>query len=127
MELPLMIVAAITAVVLLTAIKIVPEHERFAVYLLGRFVGFRGPGLVVKMTGPSKEWKRIKSGERGVLISDDVARFSAGDLPIRLDGRPTVGAYVKVTRFEKKRALAAIDPDQTRVVVCEQCGHENKV
>ena len=127
MEFPIIIVVAITIGLLLAGIKIVPEQERFVVYLLGRFVGFKGPGLVVKMPSPSKEWKRIRSGERGVLINDSAARFSAGDLPIHLDGKPTVGAYVKVTGFEEKRVLAAIDPDQTRVVVCEQCGHENKI
>lgn len=41
------IAAAATFVVLSTAIRVVPEYQRPAIFRLGRFVGVRGPGLMI--------------------------------------------------------------------------------
>jgi regulator of protease activity HflC (stomatin/prohibitin superfamily) len=43
-----LIFVGITLIIFLaTAIKIVPEHQRISVYRLGRYIGERGPGLVL--------------------------------------------------------------------------------
>jgi regulator of protease activity HflC (stomatin/prohibitin superfamily) len=115
------------AAVILSLVKVVPEHERYAIYIFGRFAGFKGPGLVVRLRGTSTQWRRITTGERGVVISHEVGRFAAGDLPMLLDGPAVVGRYVRVTGFEPKRVLTAIDRDQPHVVVCEKCGHANHI
>jgi regulator of protease activity HflC (stomatin/prohibitin superfamily) len=39
-------VALIVVMLLSSAIKVVPENERLAIYRLGRYIGEKGPGLV---------------------------------------------------------------------------------
>lgn len=40
-------VALVSMIMLAASIRIVPEHQRLAVYRLGRYLGERGPGLVL--------------------------------------------------------------------------------
>ncbi len=39
-------IAFMTIIMLASAIRIVPEHQRMAVYRLGRFIGEQGPGII---------------------------------------------------------------------------------
>ena len=86
----------------------------------------KGPGVVFKGKGAA-EWKKVQTGERGVVLNDMTVRLAAGDLPALIDGNPKVGAFVRVTGFEPKRVLTAIDSDQSRVFKCEKCGHDNRL
>jgi regulator of protease activity HflC (stomatin/prohibitin superfamily) len=40
-------------------LKIAPEDQRFAVFTLGRFAGFSGPGLVLAAPFVTKLWASI--------------------------------------------------------------------
>ena len=40
-------VLVLAAIFLASAIKIVPEHRRLSVYRLGRYIGEKGPGVVI--------------------------------------------------------------------------------
>jgi hypothetical protein len=117
---------ALLAILILACIRVVPESERYAVFALGRFAGFRGPGLVFKGKGPAV-WRKVRTGERGTIISSSTVRLGIGDLPALIDGQPKVGAFVRVTGFETGRLLVAVDVDQRRVIKCTKCGHENEI
>lgn len=127
MDFGIKVVLLIVALIALSLIRLVPENERYARLILGRFTGFKGPGLVLKLRGSGTEWKRVRLGERGTVLSSDVGRFPGGDLPIVVDGYPKVGAFVRVTGFQEKHIMVAVDPDQSRVVVCSKCGHQNVI
>ena len=43
----IVVVIFVALMIMLSAIKIVPEYERGVVFRLGRLAGVRGPGLVV--------------------------------------------------------------------------------
>jgi regulator of protease activity HflC (stomatin/prohibitin superfamily) len=47
MILPIIVIAFFALILLASAIKILQEYERGVVFRLGRFVGVRGPGLVI--------------------------------------------------------------------------------
>ena len=68
----LVVVVLITAV-LYSSIKIAQENERFAVFIIGRFAGFKGPGIVLN-TSASK-LVRLKVGDFGTLTSHEFASF----------------------------------------------------
>ena len=121
------IVTLVLLMVVLSTIKLVPDGERFAVFILGRFARFKGPGLVLKIPSTGSEWKLVKAGERGTIISNEVGQFAAGHLPMLLDGRAIPGASIRVTGFEPDRLHAAVDSDQTKTVICAKCGHENRL
>jgi len=47
MPIPLLVVLAIVAMILVTAIRILNEYERGVVFRLGRLIGAKGPGLIL--------------------------------------------------------------------------------
>ncbi len=55
-----------TVIFLVSATRIVPEHQRLAVYRLGRFIGEQGPGIVLL----------IPIIDRGILrdVSEDMTK-----------------------------------------------------
>jgi len=116
----------IVAVILVTGIKIVPEHERFAVFSLGRFMGFKGPGLVYKL-GTTEKWVRIKPGDRGELMDTALAKIHDVDLPVQVDGKAGVGQAIRVKGFQVNQLWVTPDSFQGRTVVCQKCGHVNQV
>ncbi len=48
------LVIGVLVVYLALSIRIANENERFAVFVLGRFAGYKGPGLVLKMPGGTR-------------------------------------------------------------------------
>jgi regulator of protease activity HflC (stomatin/prohibitin superfamily) len=44
----------LSLIVVATAIKIIPEHQRGVLFRLGRFIGVRGPGLVLTLPAIDK-------------------------------------------------------------------------
>ena len=109
-ELPWLILLLVLAIVIGTRIRVVPDHERYAVIVAGRFASLKGPGLVFRGKG-SSEWKKVRTGERGTIVSPETVRLAAGNLPARIDGDPRVGSVIRVTGFETNRVLATVDSD----------------
>lgn len=123
---PIQIVLLIVAVFLATGIKIASEQERFAVFRLGRFFGFKGPGICYKLANIEK-WVRIKPGDRGELMDTALANINGADVPVQIDGKANVGQFVRVKGFRGDQILVSPDPIQGRTVTCQKCGHVNPV
>jgi hypothetical protein len=122
MDYTVLIVLGLAVIFLAMAIRIANENERFAVFAIGRFVGLKGPGLVLKMPGGGADLVRIALGAEGevqsnelVLIAGRAMRYSSKD-PIRS------GARVRVSGFDA--AGVQVEPLQ-KFIVCEKCGHKN--
>ena len=83
-------------------LKISQEHERFAVFRVGRYVGLRGPGLCLNVSGPVLEkWHRISLDDRGELISPDNAKFDTDIiLPVKCK-QGKVGGNVRIVGFDE--------------------------
>ncbi len=117
-----LIVIVIAVVYLAMSIRVAKENERFAVFLLGRFAGFKGPGLVLKMPGGSSKFARIALGSQGEIQSNELALFEGNAMPYKAVTSVRAGAKVRVTGFEK----AAVQVESLQqFVVCEKCGHKN--
>jgi len=107
---------------LLSAIRITQENERFAVYSLGRFAGFKGPGLVLKIPGGSSEFVRIPLGAEGEVQSNEVVLVGSHAMPFTSESSVRAGTKVRVTGFSN--AAVKVEAQQ-KFVVCEKCGHKN--
>lgn len=107
-------------------IKIASEHERFAVFRLGRYLGIRGPGLLYRLANVER-WVRLAIGDRGELIESSMAKINDAAVPVRVDGRASVGQAIRVTAFQAQEILVAPVEDVGRPVTCEKCGHVNHV
>ena len=123
MDLGLLLLVGIAVYVFLS-FRIARENERFAVFLLGRFVGFKGPGLVFKLPGSLPKFARVALGDEGEILSKEVASFGSNPIPFKASAVTRVGSRVRVTGFEK--AAVQVEALQ-QFVVCEKCGHKNAV
>ncbi len=111
----------IAAVVVFGSIAIAQENERFAVFMLGRFVRFAGPGLVLKSF--ATRLLRLKVGDIGTVSSHEFVKFGDVDIPISNIESFAVGDPVRVDGFdgtEPRLVKSALRP-KTR---CPECGHE---
>lgn len=112
----------IVIVVLTSSLKIAEESERFAVFMLGRFQAFRGPGLV--FIAPFIQIiHRIRVGDTGTLVSSEFANLAGVDVPISNPGSIRPGQAVRVDGFDgvEPRIAASSLPAKNQ---CPKCGHQ---
>jgi hypothetical protein len=109
-----------------SSIKIARESQRFIVYRLGRFFGLKGPGLFFILPGVDKCTK-INVGDRGELLSQDLARIKNADIPVRVEGRAEIGKMVRIQAFTERDVVVVAENVQTKEFVCEKCGHINRI
>jgi hypothetical protein len=109
-----------------SSIKIARESQRFIVYRLGRFFGIKGPGLFLILPGVDKCTK-INVGDRGELLSQDLARIKNADIPVRVEGRAEIGKMVRIQAFTERDVVVVAENVQTKEFVCEKCGHINRI
>ena len=81
------------------SLHIAAETERFAVITLGRFDGYRGPGLVVIWPIVTQAI-RLKIGDTGTLISPEFASFAKVEIPVTGLGSINVGSSIEITGFD---------------------------
>ncbi len=117
------VLIVIAAIILATCIRIVPETERIVVYVLGRFAGLKGPGLMLKMPG-TQQWQPVKLGDSGEMTGPDRVRIATVDVPAIVESRVRLGGRVVVTGFEEAAVRVDLDPVFSRRVTCPQCSHE---
>ena len=68
-----LVLLLIAAVIVYRSIAVAAENERFAVFHLGRFQAFKGPGLVFKTN--YQQAIRLKIGDIGSVTSLEFIRF----------------------------------------------------
>lgn len=120
--LPILLLTLIVVVILAISIKIAGESERFAVFMLGRFQAFKGPGLVL-IAPYTQKVHRLRIGDIGRLTSPEFARFADIDVPIANTGTLKVGEPVRIDGFDgvEPRIVASATPPQA---ICPNCGHQ---
>ena len=111
----------VVIVILYNSIRIAGESERFAVFVLGRFQAYKGPGLVL-ITPYTQKVHRLRVGDVGVLTSSEFARFGTVDIPVRNVETLRQGQAVRIDGFDgvEPRLVASSVPAKT---MCPNCGH----
>ncbi len=123
MDYGLLILVAVAVIYVALSIRIAGENERFAVFMVGRFAGLKGPGLVLRVPGASG-LVRIALGAEGEVQSNELVSIGSRSLPYVAGGSVRSGAKVRVSGFETARVK--VEPLQT-FLVCEKCGHKNSL
>ena len=116
------LILILTIVVLATSVRVAQESERFAVFTLGRFHAFVGPGLILVMPFTQRT-HRLKVGDIGQLKSSGFARFGDVDIPITGAESLAPGQAVRIDGFAgtEPRIVASSASGQT---TCPSCGHQ---
>jgi hypothetical protein len=91
--------AVYCAILLQKSLHIAGETERFAVVTLGRFAGYRGPGLVMILPIVTRAF-RLKIGDTGTLISPEFATFAKVEIPVTGVSSIRVGSAIEITGFD---------------------------
>lgn len=121
----ILVALLVVAVVIVTwGLRIASEGERFAAFVLGRYIGLKGPGLLWKMPGQTGQWVRLRLGERGEMLGPDVARFGEHDVPVNTESPVRLGAFIRIAGFGKDSVRVELDTNQMQIHRCPKCGHE---
>lgn len=81
--------------------RVVPNEQRIAVFRRGRYLGLKGPGMVIVMPVVDRECK-ISIGDHGEMASSDMGRFGEFLVPVITHQRNEPGAPIRVVGFTKE-------------------------
>ncbi|MDJ0813043.1 MAG: hypothetical protein QNJ23_04895 [Woeseiaceae bacterium] len=115
------IVLLLVMILAYQSLKIANENERFAVFMLGRFMAFKGPGLVFK-TGAMK-LVRLRVGDVGVVSGSEFVRFGESDVPVAQASEFRTGDSVRILSFGDDGPFLTRS-DEKATQRCPQCGHQ---
>lgn len=115
-----LVLAAVVVIFLYQSIAIAAENERFAIFFLGRFQAFKGPGLILKTN--LQNAIRLAVGDVGEVTSSEFIRFGGVEIPIAGAGSFNVGEAVRIDSFGDGGPVVSrsnVPPER----MCPQCGH----
>ena len=104
-----------------SSFRIAGENERFAVFMLGRFSGFRGPGLVAKSS--VTKLVRLAVGAIGTVSSREFVKFDGEEIPIKNMDSFEVGDAVRIDSFDDTGPVLVRSALRAKTK-CPSCGHE---
>lgn len=117
-----LILTIVVIIVLASSLKIAGEGERFAVFILGRFQAFKGPGLILIAPFTQKVY-RLRVGDIGLLKSSEFACFGDVDIPVSNADSLRQGQAVRIDGFDgvEPRIVASSTAPKS---LCPNCGHK---
>ena len=90
------------------AVRVVPEHHRFAVFVGGRFTGLRGPGILVRMPVPAVKWLRLRIGDRVDVVSRNLAKVGNFHFPVTVQSGDA-GKVMRIKAFQEGGIVIGAD------------------
>lgn len=115
-------IIVITMIMVIKSLKIAAESERFAVFMLGRFQRYLGPGLVIILPF-TQQAVRLKVGDVGRLVSREFASFGDVDVPVKNTESINIGHGVRIDGFDGAEPKLVASSART-MNYCPNCGHE---
>lgn len=110
----------IVIVLLAASLKIANENERFAEFVLGRFAGFKGPGLLFR--SPTSKMVRLSIGDDGVVRNAEFVTFGDTDVPISSAASFRTGDKVRIDGFDSNEPRLVASSTESKHN-CPKCGH----
>ncbi len=111
-------------VLLFACFKIAREGSRFAVFILGRYAGLKGPGFLFKWWSNETKWVHLNLGDSGELMDQQVGKFKEYNLTVLTESQIPIGSKIRITGFTEDKVCIVLAPDQRKSVTCDKCGHE---
>ena len=121
-----LIAIAVLIALMLLSVRVAKEHERFAVFIAGRYAGLRGPGLLFHRPGSLSEWHRVAIGDTGESLGSQLGKFGQVQVPVSARADIAPGSSIRIDAFECGLAVVVPNPLARRMFECERCGHTNR-
>jgi hypothetical protein len=109
-------------IIMMKSVRIAHESERFAVFMLGRFHSYQGPGLVMIIPFTQRVHK-LTVGDVGVLTGSATARFDTVGIPIRDTRSLRHGQAVRIDGFDGVEPKVVASSVSAKAI-CPNCGHK---
>jgi regulator of protease activity HflC (stomatin/prohibitin superfamily) len=93
------------------AAKIIPENQRIVIYRLDRFLGVKGPGLILTLPLVDKV-VRVALGAVGVLTQDETMSIHGQEVLVHILDQSVAGQTVSIEGFEDEVVLVSLAPNQ---------------
>ena len=103
------VVAAVLAFVLARGIRIAAENQRYAVFRSGKYVGLKGPGLLLKLPVPVSHWERLSVGMPGEMLTPGIGQFNGVQVPVQVLAGVFPGAPIRIAGFTGNAVSAMLD------------------
>jgi len=84
------------------SMRVVAEQQRIALFRFGRYVGLKGPGLVMVVPYMDRGYK-IAIGDQCELTARGMGKFREFQVPVVFTDSIATGASVRVVGFAKDR------------------------
>jgi hypothetical protein len=84
------------------SMRVVPEQQRIALFRLGRYMGLKGPGLVMVVPYMDRG-NKINIGDQCILTADGMGKFPEFLVPVVFTSNIPAGSSIRVVGFAKDR------------------------
>jgi regulator of protease activity HflC (stomatin/prohibitin superfamily) len=81
------------------AVRVTPEHHRFAVFVGGKLTGLKGPGILIRLPAPGERWLRLRIGDRVHVISTNLAQVGSFHFPVTVESGDA-GTVMRIKAFQ---------------------------
>ena len=81
------------------AVRVAPEHHRFAVFVGGKYAGLKGPGIMMRMPASGVRWLRLRIGDRVEVISTNLAKLGSLHFPVTVE-LGDAGTVMRIKAFQ---------------------------
>ena len=110
MPLDLWVVFLILVVIALPAlaVRVAPEHHRFAVFVVGKYASLKGPGILVRVPAPRTKWLRLRIGDGVHVISTNLAKVGTFHFPVTVKSGDA-GRVMRITAFQGDSIVIGAD------------------
>ncbi len=95
-----LIILAVIVIFFVTGIRIANENERFVVSALGKYVGIKGPGLLLKWPNSSFVWHRVALNDDGQYLGDGLVKVKEAVFPAEYTDSLKTGDSIKIVSFK---------------------------
>lgn len=104
----MLVVVGALFIMMLASIRLAKEHERFAIFMLGRYFALKGPGLIICLPFVQQA-VRLAIGGKGKYKGDEIAEYSGYGLPVVAESTLGINTPIIIKSFNNGQVH--VEPD----------------
>ena len=90
-------------------LKLLPDYQRYAMFVAGHYVGLKGPGIFMKWPSLERAWMLVSLGDIGAMDRPGVGKFAGHEYPVINVEAISVGSSIRIIGFSVDRLTVGLD------------------